>query len=582
MSIVAAILLSVAGVYAINKIPEENFVKKMSVPQMSFAGFGSFVETYSALEEKEMEFMAKKISWSHAAVITEMEVSDLMPYSNLPEIRDYLNSFMSATPVIMKAKILLFGLEIPYDLTFDSDAVKQAFAGAGIEQGVANAYYVWDGKVGVHEEQIGIGIDSTALATTVGSYFKKFEIPETTPLPLLTRDPEIRTAFLLENIEKAGELAVKNMTLKDEKGQTWKVAMQDHVDWLLPQSGTGAFILNRELFTAYIGNEIAPEITSEPSPVVITENPDGTIDFEGSARDGREINMNKILTAFTDGLNGETSEIDIPVATIKPEITVSESLKEKGVTDLLGVGYSTLKGSPANRIHNIKFGVSKYNGIIIAPDEEFSFTKVLGHVNEANGWLPELVIKGNDTLPEYGGGLCQVSTTMYRAALYSGLPITARTNHSYAVSYYAYPYGYGLDATVYEPWPDLRFVNDTGANILVQSYVEGTDAYYVFYGTNDGRSVQMSGPVAYNYKKNNDVLTEYTAQLPEGTRKLKENAHTGFDVDWYRSVFNSDGTMRIDNELIHSSYQARPLKYQEGVAEDDPRAGTTSTETSGG
>lgn len=581
LSIVAAILFGVAAVYAISKIPEESFVEKMSVPQMSFKNFGTFGEAYSALEQKEVEFMSKKTVWSHAEgvgiVNSEIPVGDFKPVSNLSEIRDYFNNFMAATPVIIKAEILLFGREIPYGLTFDEAAVKRAFASSGIEQGVANAYYAWDGKLLVHDEQIGIGINAVEVAAALESYFENFQIPAGSDLPLVTKNPEIRTAFLRENADKAAELAGKTISLKDDKGQTWKIVMQDHVDWLLPQSGTGAFILNPELFTTYIGNEIATEITSEPSPVTIAQNEDGAISFEGSARNGKEINMSDLLATFTDDLNGDIGEVNIPVNTIEPEITVSDSLKAKGITDLISVGYSTLKGSPTNRIHNIKYGVSKFNGVIIAPDEEFSFTKVLGHVDAAHGWLPELVIKGNDTLPEFGGGLCQVSTTMYRAALYGGLPITARTNHSYAVSYYAFPYGYGLDATVYEPWPDLRFKNDTGASILVQSYVDGTDVFYVFYGTNDGRYVQMSGPAAYNYKKNDAVLTEYTSELAEGVRKLKEHAHTGFDVDWYRSVFNADGSVRIDKENIHSSYQARPVKYQEGVSADDPRAGTTAS-----
>lgn len=579
LSLVALILSGVAAVYAIDKVPESDFVAKMSVPQMPFPANSTFNEVYAELAKREADFMSKKIIWdsSHAEGVSIGPVSDLQPVSNLPEIKAYFDNFMASTPALIKAKILLFGRTIPYDLTFNEAAVKSAFANSGIEQGVANAYYDWDGKLVVRDEQIGIGVNAVEVAAAVQFYFATFEIPESAKLPLLTRQPDITAAFLREHADKAAELADKTITLENDKGQTWKVVLRDHANWLLPQSGTGAFAINPELFALYIADEIGPEIAMESSPVTITEDANGVVNFEGSARDGRAINMDKLTLIFTESLNGDAATLDIPVDTVKPQITVSESLAEKGITDLIGVGYSTLKGSPANRIHNIKFGVSKFNGIIIAPEEEFSFIKVLGPVDAEHGWLPELVIKGDDTLPEYGGGLCQVSTTMYRAALYGGLPITARTNHSYAVSYYAYPYGYGLDATVYEPWPDLRFTNDTGANILVQAYVDGTDVYYVFYGTNDGRYVQLSGPVAYNYKKNDKVVTEYSTEITEGTRKLKEYAHTGFEVDWYRSVFNVDGSIRIDNELIHSAYQARPVKYQEGVADDDPRVGTSSS-----
>ena len=172
----------------------------------------------------------------------------------------------------------------------------------------------------------------------------------------------------------------------------------------------------------------------------------------------------------------------------------------------------------------------------------------------AHGWLPELVIKGNDTIPEYGGGLCQVSPTMFRAALYSGLEITARRNHSYAVSYYT---PYGLDATIYDPWPDFKFKNDTPAHLLIQGYTEGSEAYFVFYGTQDDRSVEMEGPFVYNYHSASTPWIEYTNTLAPGERQLKAYAHTGFDVDWYRTVTYGDGTQG-ERENYHSSYEARP------------------------
>jgi len=195
-------------------------------------------------------------------------------------------------------------------------------------------------------------------------------------------------------------------------------------------------------------------------------------------------------------LDNEAVELtlNLPIITLDPEVKVPDSLAERGITDLLEFGYTDFGGSPYNRIYNISHGMEIYNGVILEQGAEFSFTELLGPVDGAHGWLEELVILGDETKPEYGGGLCQVSSTMYRAALYTGLEITARKEHSYAVSYYAYPNGYGLDATVYQPWPDLRFLNDTPSDILIQGYTDGTLAYFVLYGTNDGRSVQIGRP----------------------------------------------------------------------------------------
>lgn len=558
LAIVCTMLFSVSSVYALSKIPEENFVKKMSVTQTQFEQYSTFTDAYAHLQAQEIEFFSKKITWHSTRGDITLAISDLKPVSNLPEIQKYFEKFMTSTPLFTKVKILLNGEEIPYTLTFDEAALKAAFTPIG--QGKKNAYYAWDNGLQIRDEQIGIGVDTVQVEELINSYFQTFKVPATATALFVNSDPEITKADLEAYLPTATQLAAKTISLRDDKGRIWPVKLSDHADWILPSG------IDKESFATFVGNEISPEISSEAMPVKITENEDKTITFEGSARNGVEINLDETLSKFLDTLSGTGTVLDISTDTIKPQITVSDSLKELGITDLVSVGYSTLRGSPANRIHNITYGLKKFNGIIIAPDEEFSFTKTLGPVDAAHGWLPELVIKGDETIPEYGGGLCQVSTTMYRAALYGGLPITARINHSYAVSYYAYPYGYGLDATVYVPYPDMRFINDTGASILVQSYVEGSDAYYIFYGKNDGRYVKMEGPFAYAYNNNTDEVTEYTDTLAPGVRQLKEHPHTGFQVDWYRTVFNIDDTIKIARETIHSFYEARPAKYLEGKA----------------
>jgi vancomycin resistance protein YoaR len=146
--------------------------------------------------------------------------------------------------------------------------------------------------------------------------------------------------------------------------------------------------------------------------------------------------------------------------------------------------------------------------VIIQPGQEFSFNTTLGIVDGSTGYRKELVIKPEGTLPEFGGGLCQVSTTMYRAILFAGLPVTDRAPHSYAVSYYSQVLGHGLDATIYLGGQDLKFTNDTGYPILVHTYtVDDYELYFDFYGTADGRSVELEGPKIYGHTKSGP--TEY-------------------------------------------------------------------------
>jgi vancomycin resistance protein YoaR len=177
-------------------------------------------------------------------------------------------------------------------------------------------------------------------------------------------------------------------------------------------------------------------------------------------------------------------------------------------------------------------------------------------VDGAHGFLPELVIKGPDTIPEFGGGLCQVSTTMFRAALLSGLPILERRNHSYAVSYYVWPMGWGFDATVYIGAVDMKFKNDTPGDIIVQAYTEGTRVYYKFYGIRDSRQTLISNSVITGRSGPPAAIVQYTSALAPGKTRIKEKAHAGLSAYFTRTVTMPDGTVK--KEKITSVYQARP------------------------
>jgi vancomycin resistance protein YoaR len=214
-------------------------------------------------------------------------------------------------------------------------------------------------------------------------------------------------------------------------------------------------------------------------------------------------------------------EVDIHTSKLSSEIN-EKNLSKLGIKELLSTGISDFSGSPNNRRHNIAVGASMFNGIIVKPGDEFSFTTTLGDVSAKTGYLPELVIKEDKTIPEYGGGLCQVSTTAFRAAVLAGLPILEREPHSYRVRYYDWPYGPGFDATVYIPHPDLRFKNDTSAHILIQTYVSGNRLYFEFYGTRGKRSVRIEGPRVLKWLSGGALKTEFYQYVYEGKKLVKK------------------------------------------------------------
>ncbi|MEX1112596.1 MAG: VanW family protein [Candidatus Andersenbacteria bacterium] len=225
---------------------------------------------------------------------------------------------------------------------------------------------------------------------------------------------------------------------------------------------------------------------------------------------GRQLNLSATVESISEAIASGQTRAALAVDETQPEIAQAEDITELGVTTLLARGESDFVGSPANRIHNISVGASKYHGLLIAPGEEFSFNKYLGPVTGAAGFKPELVIKQNVTVPEFGGGLCQVSTTAFRAAAHSGMEITERKNHSYAVAYYGTP---GFDATIYPGYTDFRFLNNTPGHILIQTKVVGTKLYFEFWGTDDGREVEVIGPNPYNRQPDGAVKATLTQKV---------------------------------------------------------------------
>lgn len=241
---------------------------------------------------------------------------------------------------------------------------------------------------------------------------------------------------------------------------------------------------------------------------------DGRVTVFSLSENGSKIDIEKSLTEIKNNLNdsnqsGQTDkELEMTLISdqIKPEISSAE-VDNLGISELIGEGKSNFRGSPKNRIFNINVATSRFNGVLIEPGEEFSFVKILGEVDGEHGYLPELVIKQDKTEPEFGGGICQVSTTTFRAAIYSGLEITARTPHAYPVSYYN---PQGLDATVYVPRPDLRFINNTPGHILIQTKIEGTELTFQFYGTSDGRTIEIDGPRIIERKPDGSMKATFT------------------------------------------------------------------------
>jgi len=298
---------------------------------------------------------------------------------------------------------------------------------------------------------------------------------------------------------------------------------------------------------------IAQAVAIEPQEARFKIEDERVVEFKASA-DGRKLDSEETLRQWHDRLLDEdVKDIEPIVVVVQPQQDLGK-VNDLGIVELLGVGTSSFARSPQNRRHNIRVGAESVNGTLVPPGEEFSLLETLGTIDKTTGYLPELVIKGNKTIPEYGGGLCQIGTTTFRGTLKAGLPVIARRNHSYSVPYYFDEYGLpGTDATIYDPAPDYRFKNDTGNHVLIVTRIEGDNLFFEFWGTKDGRTIEQSKTRVWDRVPPPPTKYVETLDLPIGETKCTESPHDGIKAAFDYTITYADGT--IAEETFSSQYR---------------------------
>lgn len=291
------------------------------------------------------------------------------------------------------------------------------------------------------------------------------------------------------------------------------------------------------------------------------------------SQDGKAVDMNKLKEELYSKLINQAKvkktariEIKVPIVIVKPAIT-SENVNSFHIRELIGEGTSLFQHSIENRIYNISLAASRLNGILISPGDVFSFNKALGDISSFTGYKQAYVIQNGKTVLGDGGGVCQVSTTLFRAALNAGLPIVERNPHAYRVGYYEQDSGPGIDASIYSPGIDLRFKNDTGNYILIQSYTDTNNLRLTFnlYGTKDGREVTIKQPVVLSETAAPAPAYQDDPTLPKGMVRQIDFAASGASV-YFTRIVKKDGKV-ILNDKFTSNYRPWQAIFLRGTKE---------------
>jgi len=432
-----------------------------------------------------------------------------------------------------------------------------------------------EGKFVLSDQQSeGRRIDQAEITTAILNHLRKFESSEVAFVSKIYA-PKVKKEKALARLLAANRILEKGELIAFYEGQEFKFDKdmiggtiksqinKDDLEILLDDKRLNTFL-----------DTVGGAINVEPRSAKLTINNSRATIFETS-RDGKslsgDISKERIKSALLSRAEDDSdhSRVELVVEVKKPEIAEND-IGNLGITELVASASTEFKGSPANRIHNIQTGAAAINGVLVKPGETFSTLARLGAIDGSTGYLPELVIKEDRTVPEFGGGLCQVSTTLFRSALNAGMKIVERSNHSYRVGYYEPPVG--MDATIYDPAPDFKFSNNYSSHILIQSKVEGTKITFELYGTKDGRQVEIGQPVVYDYTNPSEPINIETDTLPPGERKQIEKPHQGASAKFhYKSVRNDEVLQERD---FFSKYVPWPEKWLVGKQPVQPQPET--------
>lgn len=278
-------------------------------------------------------------------------------------------------------------------------------------------------------------------------------------------------------------------------------------------------------------------------------------------RDGIAVDLAQTRAALAAALkNPATGTVTLSFKATPPKRTLAY-FTSRGVTSFLATGETNYYGSSRARVTNIHVGAGKFQDRLLE-GKAISFNDTLGPITQATGFVPGLVIAGDRTATGVGGGICQVSTTVFRALYLAGLPILERRNHSYQVHYYD---PQGLDATVYQPSQDLRFANDTGGALWVQAEWDDRRSQLAVsvFGRARPFEVQLGKPRVLSTTPSPADRLISDPSLSAGQRRQVDWAAPGAVIEVTRSLVQAGKVLRSDT--LRSSYRPWPNIYMVGT-----------------
>ena len=277
---------------------------------------------------------------------------------------------------------------------------------------------------------------------------------------------------------------------------------------------------------------------------------------------GVKLDLEKFKEEINESLKSLDEEkyiVNLPVITVDPKITTQNVLKELAIDGELGTYPTSLENKEENTIYNIRLASEVINGILIKPQDIFSFNKYVGPAEKADGYKESTIIANGVFVNGYGGGICQVSSTLYNALLLANLPIVERYNHSvYGEATKYVPLG--QDAAIFYGFKDLRFKNNSDHMIVIFSKVFRDTLQVSIFGGNEGKAeieIISKDKKVIDYQ----IIREKDSKLEAGQEKVVQEGVPGYQIKTYRIV-RKNGEEKIEF-LAEDTYKSVPMIIRE-------------------
>ena len=296
-----------------------------------------------------------------------------------------------------------------------------------------------------------------------------------------------------------------------------------------------------------------------------------------TSQTGRKLDVDASLRAIQDAVTRGEHSVPLVINETQPAVNDTATAQQLGITGLLpnGVQTSYFYGSHPERVQNIQTAAARFDGVLVAPGETFSMGQAMGDVSLDNGFTEALIIYGGHTIKGVGGGVCQVSTTLFRTVFFAGFPVVERVPHAYRVSYYEEtssgrdPKFAGLDATVYFPLVDFKFTNDSPYWMLMETDLGSDSLTWKLYSTYDGRTVSWNTTGPQNIVPAPNPSFVQNSDLNPGQITQTDYAANGADVDVTRTVMKSGAVYFKDEFKTHYEAWQAVCEYAPGM--NDPQ-----------